>query len=276
MVGAVTVIKPRYESEELKIFRILNRRMNLFAEEVQYYRLLEKGYEGELQFDAWMGSLADSENWLILNDLLFESNHTTFQIDSLLLVNETLYFFEVKNYEGDFIINEKGRWLTLAKKEIKNPLLQLKRSESLLRQLLQNLGINKHIEPYVIFINPHFHLYHAPLSQSIIFPTQLKRFSKKLSVKPASRKSIQMAEKLMSVHLKESPYKRVPEYTYEQLKKGIICISCQSCELRFQDHILVCSKCLCRDDVKSSIIRSVEEFILLFPDRKVTTNAIFE
>lgn len=270
------VIKPRSESKELKLYRMLNMRMDLSVEEVQYYRSLEKGFEGEIQFDAWLESLPESENRLILNDLLLECNHTTFQIDSLLLVDETLYVFEVKNYEGDFYIDENGRWLTLSKKEIKNPLLQLERSESLLRQLLQNHGIKTHIEPYVIFINPNFQLYQAPLGQPIIFPTQLKRFSKKLPVKPANRKGIQIAEKLLSIHLKESPFKRLPKYTYEQLKKGIICQSCHSCELQFQDQILVCTKCSCKEDVRSSIIRSVEEFILLFPDRKVTTNAIFD
>ncbi|MFC0414338.1 nuclease-related domain-containing protein [Cytobacillus solani] len=214
------VIKPRSESKELKLYRMLNMRMDLSVEEVQYYGSLEKGFEGEIQFDAWLESLPESENRLILNDLLLECNHTTFQIDSLLLVDETLYVFEVKNYEGDFYIDENGRWLTLSKKEIKNPLLQLERSESLLRQLLQNHGIKTHIEPYVIFINPNFQLYQAPLGQPIIFPTQLKRFSKKLPVKPANRKGIQIAEKLLSIHLKESPFKRLPKYTYEQLKKG--------------------------------------------------------
>ncbi|MED3552492.1 nuclease-related domain-containing protein [Cytobacillus praedii] len=270
------VIKPRSESKELKLYRVLNIRMDLSDEEVQYYWSLEKGFEGEIQFDAWLNDLPGSENWLILNDLLLEYNRTTFQIDSLLLADETLFFFEIKNFEGDFFIDENGRWLTLANKEIKNPLLQLERSKSLLRQLLQSLGMKVAIKSNIIFINPHFQLYQAPLGQPIIFPTQLKRFSKQLPVKLANRKCRQTAEKLVSIHLKESPYKRLPKYTYEQLKKGIICKSCHSRELQYQDYILICTKCSCKEDVRSSIIRSVEEFILLFPERKVTTNAIFE
>jgi Nuclease-related domain len=270
------IIKSRSASEELKLYRILNTRMDLSVEEVHHYWSLEKGFEGELQFDAWLADLPGSENWLVLNDLLLECNHTVFQVDTLLLADETLYFFEVKNYEGDFYIDEKERWRTLAKKEIKNPLFQLRRSESLLRQLLQNLGMKAPIASYIIFINPSFHLYQAPLGQPIIFPTQLKRFSKKLPIKRANRNGVHIAEKLLSIHLKESPYKRVPEYTYGQLQKGIICKSCHSCELQFQDHILVCTKCSSKEDVRSAVIRSVEEFTLLFRDRNVTTNAIFE
>ena len=29
-------------------------------------------------------------------------NNTTFQIDTLIIISETIYFFEVKNYEGDY------------------------------------------------------------------------------------------------------------------------------------------------------------------------------
>lgn len=270
-------MKTRKPSEELKLYRSLNMRMDLSDEEVKYCWSLEKGFEGEQQFDAWLMNLPDSENWVILNDVLLEYNNTTFQIDTLLLADESLYFFEVKNYEGDFFIDEKGRWYTLTKKEIKNPLLQLERSKSLLRQLLQSLGIHVHVEPYVIFINHNFHLYLAPINPSIIFPTQLKRFSKKLPVKPSNKKSLQIAQKLMSIHLEKSPYTRVPDYTYDQLKKGILCNSCHSCDLQFiGHHILECTRCSCREDARAAIIRSVEEFILLFPNKKVTTNAIFE
>ncbi|MGF6954042.1 hypothetical protein QF028_006547 [Neobacillus sp. B4I6] len=54
----------------------------------------------------------------------------------------------VKGFEGD-------RFYALPKKEYKNPLHQLQRSESLLRQLLESLGYRIPIEAYVVFINPH-------------------------------------------------------------------------------------------------------------------------
>ncbi|MEH7418934.1 nuclease-related domain-containing protein [Neobacillus drentensis] len=89
-------------------------------------------------FDLLTGKLTPP-NYL-LNDLLLESNDSKFQIDSLMIRQEPLLLFEVKNYKGDFNY-ENGRFYSLASnKEIKNPLLQLERCESLLRQLLQSLG----------------------------------------------------------------------------------------------------------------------------------------
>jgi hypothetical protein len=148
-------MKHRYESLELKIMRSLNVRMKLETKEENYYLNLEKGYEGEQKFDKWTENFSD--NCLVLNDLLLEYNNTIFQIDSLIISSNTIYLFEVKNYEGDFFI-EADRWYSLSKTEIKNPLHQLQRNESLFRRLLQDLGFNISIEPYPIFVNPEFQL----------------------------------------------------------------------------------------------------------------------
>jgi hypothetical protein len=48
------IIKPRSESLELIIFRILNQRMSLSPEQKNYYDNLEKGFEGEKQFDLFL------------------------------------------------------------------------------------------------------------------------------------------------------------------------------------------------------------------------------
>jgi hypothetical protein len=269
------IIKPRYESAELELLRCLNRRMNLPVTEVNYYSNLEKGFEGEERFDEWLENLSD--DWLILNDLLLESNNTVFQIDTLLISQETTYLFEVKNYEGDFFI-DADRWYTLSGSEIKNPLLQLKRSESLFRRLLQDLRFNSSIESYLIFVNPDFHLYQAPLNLPIIFPTQLNRFINKINKESfkLEDKHSKFAEQLVSIHLKKSPYTRLPDYTYDQIEKGITCGSCHLFIAEFTEKKLICNECGCREEVTTAVLRSVEEFKLLFPDRTLTTKAIYE
>lgn len=265
------ISKPRFESEELKLLRCLNTRKKLSIPESNYYLNLEKGFIGEQKFDLWLENL--SNDWLILNDLLLESNNTVFQIDTLLISQETIYLFEVKNYEGDFYM-EGDRWYTLSKAEIKNPLLQLKRSESLFRRLLQDLGYNTLIESYVIFINPDFHLYQAPLNYPIIFPTQLNRFFNKKNMTSfrLTDRHVKIADQLISMHLKESPYMRSHEYVYDELEKGISCGLCHS----FIEETLVCAKCGYKEDNTSAVLRSVEEFKLLFPDKPITVDGMQE
>ncbi|MDF0726024.1 nuclease-related domain-containing protein [Cytobacillus sp. S13-E01] len=275
------IFKPRYETEELKVLRSLYNRSNLTVKEVNYYLNLEKGFSGEQQFDSLTEKL--TEDYIVLNDLLLENNNTVFQIDTLLISKEKIYFFEVKNYEGDFYIESKI-WYSITRTEIKNPLLQLNRSESLLRRLLQDLGWNFTIEPYIVFINPDFYLYQAPLNLPIIFPGQIKRFfnnNTNVELSKLNDKHLKLAKQLLSCHLENSPYKKIPEYNYDQLHKGIICVNCHSLLVdinaaTFKERTLVCSKCSCRERVESAVIRSVEEFHFLFPDKKITTNIIYD
>lgn len=269
------IIKPRDEPVDLKLLKYLDLRMNVPEKEKKNYLNLQKGFQGELQFDVWLKKVSGDK--LILNDLLLETNNTTFQIDTLLVSQDTVYLFEVKNYQGDFY-TEADRWYAISGNEIKNPLLQLHRSESLLRQLLQSLKLNLPIEAYLIFINPEFTLYQASKNLPIIFPAQLNSFMKKLNMKSSklNQKHTKLAEKLVSLHSYESPYPRISVYDYNQLQKGIICSKCNSFLTNFHGKKLVCDGCGHKEYVVSCVKRTVEEFKFLFPDKKITTNTIFE
>ena len=183
----------------------------------------------------------------------------------------------MKNYEGDFYI-ERDLWYSTSGNEIKNPLFQLNRSESLMRRLIQDYGLNLSLESCLIFINPEFTLYQFPLKLPIIFPTQLNRYMKNLYMKSSklNEKHTRFAEYLVSQHLNESSYTRSPEYRYDQLQKGITCASCSSLLTSLSEKKLVCGECGCKEDIESAILRSVHEFQVLFPERKITTNGIHE
>jgi hypothetical protein len=268
-------IKQRFMSKELKILTALNNRMDLPEKEKQQYWSQLKGFEGELQFDRLIATL-EPEN-LILSDLLLEVSGSVFQIDSLVIFQDTIYLFEVKNFEGDYYYDgEKLR--TIIGKEVKDPLLQLKRSESLLRQLLNTINYNYTLKAYVIFINPEFSLFQAPKDEPIILPTQMNRFIKKLNNTKSkiSARNNKLAEKLLSLHLPESPMKRSYEYEYGMLRKGVFCVECGAALNDYKWPSLTCPKCGSQENIESAILHSIEEYKLLFPNRKITTNDIFE
>jgi hypothetical protein len=267
--------KSRTKSTELIILKSLNTRMNLSDKDKQHYFNLKKGYEGEVMFDS-LTELLQCE-CLILNDLLLRMNNTFFQIDSLIINSETIYFFEVKNYKGDYYY-ESDRLYKKPKSEINNPLLQLGRSESLLRQLLHKLGFNIPIDASVIFINPEFTLYQTPLNKPFIFPTQVNRYLKKLNTTPSelNEKHKMLADKLISLHIEDSPIKQVLSYDYDQLRKGITCVECNSFSISIEGRKCVCKECGHEEVVATAVMRSVKEFKLLFPNQKITTNVIHE
>ncbi|WP_308314875.1 nuclease-related domain-containing protein [Bacillus sp. T33-2] len=173
--------KLRAESVELRTLGYLNNRMDLPEKSKQYYIHLKKGFEGEVMFDSFTQKLQC--DCIIINDLLIQINSTTFQVDTLLMLPDTIYLFEVKNYEGDYYY-ESDRINKKPKFEISNPLTQLSRCESLLRQLLNSLDYKINIDASVVFINPQFTLYQAPLDMPFIFPSQINCFFKKVNTTP--------------------------------------------------------------------------------------------
>ena len=265
------LFRPRPENMELLILKELKVRMVFNESEELTYFTVEKGYEGELRSDFWLKGLTN--NWLILNHLLFDYRGSLFQIDTMIIAFEKIYLLDVKNFEGDYSVKD-DKWYNPADILQKNPLHQLERCETLLKKLLHELGYHFSIDSYLIFNNPEFHLYTTSKNPAIIFPTQLNRFLKKLNTRPVklNKRHFDWAQKLVDRHIEESPYKRIFNYTYEQQKKGVTCPNCNT----FYTNQLTCKNCGYVDEVDAAILRSVKGFILLFPEMKVTTNGIYE
>lgn len=270
------LFKERKTSLEYALLKSLSSRMKLHEKDLQYLRNLEKGDEGERYFDSLTGALTC--DCFVLNDLRLSCNNATFQIDALMITGETIYLFEVKNYKGDFYYERDRIFTKNNKSEINNPLLQVKRCESLFRQLILSLGFDMPVSASVVFVNPEFTLYQAPLSAPLIFPSQLKRYMKDLNAIYAklSGKHRRLAEKLSSLHIEESSFLHLPKYEYDQLRKGIVCDTCSSFSCAVKGRSMICEDCGHAESVEAAVLRSVREFRMLFPERKITTNDIFD
>jgi hypothetical protein len=269
------ILKERTKPEELEILLALKPRMELEERDAMNLYTLEKGYEGEVQFDRWFTN--HTVESLIINDLLLEVNGTHFQIDSFVITQDRLHLFEVKNQEGDYYL-DGDKFKTAAGAEIKNPLHQLSRAEALLKQLLKNLGFYIPLEPHLVFINPEFALLQAPLKSPILLPNQLNRFMDKMNRTSSkiSTKHTKLAEALLSLHIKKSPFTRVPGYDFDRLRKGVLCERCGGFLEDFGQKRFVCSHCGTGDSIESLVLQTLNSFQLLFPDKKVTTTTIFE
>src|SRR5699024_7423576 len=130
---------------ELLIYQILHRRKTLTDEEQKKFNNMKIGYEGEVEFFKSLNRLLPA-NKLLLHSLQLSHNNSEFQIDSLLIWQNTVYLFDVKNFSGDFYIQGKNWFVAPSGKEINNPLIQLSRAESLLRQFIHKLGFNFDIQ----------------------------------------------------------------------------------------------------------------------------------
>lgn len=267
--------KNRYESEELRVMKALNNRMELAEKEKQYYLNLQKGFEGEVMFDAHLHKVGIQS--FVLNDLLFEWSHSHFQIDSLMILQQLINLFEVKNFEGEYYF-DGDKFKKLNGTEVKNPLLQLERNESLLRQLMNYFGFKIPLQSYLVFVNPEFTLYQAPLDSRIILPTNLNRFIQKMNKQMSALNHLheRLSEKLLESHITKSPFTKVPDYDYSQLRKGVFCQACGSQIEEFHASTFVCKTCGKQENTKNTLLITIEEFRNLYPSLKVSTNIIYD
>src|SRR5690606_30310608 len=113
-------------------------------------------------------------------------------------------------------------------------------------QVLQIIGVNtSSLSSSVVFINPEFTLFQAPIDKPFIFPSQLNRYLKEFNSIPSkiNRNHKALADKLISMHLTKSPYTKLPEYRYDELRKGIVCMMCGSYTVSVVGRKCVCGRC---------------------------------
>ncbi|CAM4006199.1 nuclease-related domain-containing protein [Mesobacillus thioparans] len=270
------LLKARTEPIELIALRYLDKRMDLHPNEKYRLSTLEKGFTGEVIFDRMTENLIEER--YILDDLLLQVNNSYFQLDKVIIAKDGVFLNDVKYHEGDYYYESDKLYSANNGRERKNPVIQLKRSETLFRQLLQNIKLNHLVRASVIFVNPEFTLYQAPKDQPIILPTQVNRFLKELNSTPSKldESHQKLAQTLLSMHHIKNPFSTFPQYYYEQLEKGMHCRQCGSLNTDINHYDLVCAKCGTHERIEKAILRHIDEIKVLFPEMKITTQNVFD
>lgn len=264
-------------SQQLINLRLLHNRKYITEDLSLNLKQLTRGYEGELEF---FNQLLEQihQSAIIINNLILHCDDSEIQIDSLLIVGNNIYLFEVKNYYGDYLIKDE-RWYNVKNQnEIRNPLIQLNRSRYLFQKILQQQNFNLNLHTYLIFINKEFTLYMPSPNNKIILPTQLNRFLTQLGKQSFQHEQhhIQLIKYLVSNHRHTSKYTTLPEYNFNQLRKGMICVNCDQFVVRYNKSKFKCSYCRKITGIDILLIKAIEEFKVLFPNKTVTVNLIYE
>lgn len=119
------------------------------------------GKEGELQAKKVLNHYLN-ENDLLLNNVNISIHGRNTELDYVVINNNGIFIFEVKNFSGKLVGNEDDQYWNKYKissgnkeyiKEIRNPIKQLKREIYLLKEYLKYYGVDLWIEGYVLFVN---------------------------------------------------------------------------------------------------------------------------
>ena len=268
------LIKPRVKSINHFVLESVNYRMGLSVEDNRRYQNQMKGFQGEQLFDQLINH--SQQNGYVVNDLFLSSKDTHYQMDSILILNEQLIIYEVKNYTGEYCY-ENGSLFSKNGYSLQNPVDQVNRKKAYLNNWLLNNGYPHKTKAYVVFINPDFYIYNLPLTKSILFVGQLERHFKTLtnaneSVNAQDKK---LAQALANQHNGNYRPDNLPSYGFDSLKKGILCPECFSFAHTDTREKRICTTCGHIEKIADAIYRSVLEFQVLFPEVPVSMQTIF-
>ncbi|WP_034549739.1 nuclease-related domain-containing protein [Carnobacterium funditum] len=270
------IYNKRSKPISLVIMESLARRTTLSKKDTHYLNSLQKGFEGELAFDRMAAKLG--AGCTVINDLLLQPKMSNaFQIDSLVLIGQTVYLYEIKNYSGEYCY---GPEMLLKKPdfEVSNPLIQMQSSKNKLKIFLRELGYTLKVKAYVVYVHPEFTLFHAPENEAILLPTQLKSHFAKLNKETEllAESAHRFVETLMLYKIESTPFvEDIPKYDFNTLKKGVRCESCGSFDLVNYRQNYQCYDCSYKNTFHSAILNTIKEYQQLFPDSKLSTRIIY-
>src|SRR5699024_9253613 len=140
---------------------------------------------GEKQFSNLLKEQLHQDH-LQINDLLLNNHGTVFQLDTLLIFNQTVYLFEVKNYQGEFQLEKDYLHCYTTGKTYRNHLHQRKGSELMLSDSLSNIYMYFEVKTYLMFNNHRFILFQATRNHPFILPTLVFGYIRRLNQLPGT------------------------------------------------------------------------------------------
>ncbi|WP_051237947.1 nuclease-related domain-containing protein [Lacticigenium naphthae] len=270
------LLKSRTKPNQLLALEYLTNRIELKLEHKNYLTALQKGFAGEKQFDQLTNKL--NESCLVLQDLHLELNHSHFQIDTLILTNEQVYLYEIKNYTNKYYCKD-DKWFRLPEYAIDNPQAQLEKCKSKLEILLRNWNCHLPIQAKLVFVNPSFILYHAPMNPILLFASEIGSHLNELenpSHRSVDSRSDALAKRLIAKHNMISQnfqtHNSLPDYTFETVKKGLRCPTCQEIFTAKTHHQrqLTCPHCSSNHSIKKLFEQACTEYEFLFSQKPLT------
>ena len=257
-----------------------NKRIPLTTSQSSQYIRESAGYEGELFLSKHLNESLEVDH-IALYDLHLEDNQKEFQIDCLLILQDEIYVIEVKHYRGEYEV-VRNDWRNIHNGYlIETPLVQLNRAKRLLENLLKKMQVNLKVNEVLILTSPEFYLFKSDVNTNIITRIQLGRFVNQLNSRRLHLNDwhVNLSLKLHDRHINESKYQEKLEFDFDSMRKGVKCEECEGWLEKYETYsrkYLYCNSCNNRYLGSEIIFKSINEYRLLFPERKITVSAIHQ
>lgn len=265
---------------ELEILYYLSGRRALSDDEQLQYERSRRGFEGEWIFRSYVKEVFDYSR-LGLFSLLLPRDSAVFQLDHVMVLPGLVMIHEVKHFSGDVVVDGK-RWYVMRgaeRKEMNNPFVQARRAESLLRQLLNDLGYDWEVDYRIVFPHEEFALFGVRYDWAIVLRSQLRRYLRDLRHRFIGGDFLacsQLEDELRRLQLVENPYERLPKYDLAHLRRGVNCPSCMGMMEAETVRTVKCVSCGRRLVNQQALKFNARQFKVLFPERELTAPLLYD
>lgn len=243
----------------------LRDRTETFSEQLEeQYNLLKQGYEGEEKFSRILNTFEVA--WWIHDLQLKNSNQI--QYDVLVVTDEEIIQFEVKNFTGDYYY-ENHKLYRSSGYVAKDLLNQFEVSNEALKKIVKQYNINRKVKSYIVFINPTFTL-HGDLRKrvNILLVSELYKLKDMLSDNFKYEENKRIYEKLQSLHQPFlTSHKYFEKVEFSKVRGGIRCTNCHKImnpeNMYNVRKYITCARCNSVHLRNDLIIHALKELYLL-------------
>lgn len=237
----------------------------------------EAGYGGEILFDCNVGTIAHNQNLIHIKNFLFDYDEDKeCQIDNIVIANDIVYIFEIKNFNFDVVIDNDGNW-TFEDGHVmeKSPTAQALAQKFILMNLFKEINIPLSIESFSVFMNPAQMIYGLYPGMNVLLSFQLDK-KLPLLLKPNNYDFTGMKRMIELRRKPISKYYKPFDFDVKIMKKGIVCDECFKFIEKVSARNLICRSCNRKLSIKDAVRMMYLELKAYNPELKITSNEISE
>lgn len=236
---------------------------------------LDLGFKGENIFDEMIEPFKIMHQLIHIKDILFEYDEgkKEVQIDNIVIANDTCYIFEVKKYQFNLCIDDRGFFYYEDGNEFASLNTQVEKQRGEVRQLLKEIGYPMSIEHFIVFINPDRTVFGLQRKHKVLTRATLKDFLDQ-RMKPNRKDYTFLVPGIDERRLKISKHATFYEVNVDFLRKGVFCSACHHRMKRTSRYAYTCFNCNWKISTLDAVKLLIRDLRLLNPEHKINSNLL--
>ncbi|MBB4823227.1 putative Zn-ribbon and HTH transcriptional regulator [Sporosarcina luteola] len=260
----------------LALERRLPHNHPLYRQIAQHKYDRQAGYAGELEYDKYLIEFKPTYSHAILHDITLRQDGIYFQMDSVLITPGEIILSEIKNIAGRVIVKPNPLQFiressTGDRTAMRNPVTELERKTQLLKQWMQERGIDMPVRCLVVFAYENELVIEATSPVEILFTYEVPIYLRQLEFKHliSNRQLHNIARALKQNDCPFIPTPLIQTYKLDskEIKPGIHCPNCNYTGMRWIKEAWHCPKC--RHHNRMEHTEAIIDWFLLM-DNKLT------